>query len=140
VADFAIDVSAWVRQATDRMDAAFRAIAFDAVTEVQLRTPVDTGYLRSNWTAILAGEQEPKAGATPPASDAIARAKAGQVITILNPVIYARRIEFGFVGEDSLGRSYHQMGRHMVQQTIAELPQIAERAVERIMGGGSAVA
>ena len=133
MADFSTDVTAWVQRAGTRANLAFRVIASDLVAQVQLRTPVDTGYLRSNWSAILQGEEEPVAGRTPPADNAIDRAKVGQVIIILNPVIYARRIEYGFVGEDSLGRYYNQSGRHMVAQTLAEIQPIAEAALRRVL-------
>jgi hypothetical protein len=53
-------------------------------------------------------------------------AKAGDVVIIVNPTAYARRIEYGFTGEDSLGRYYNQPGHHMAQQTVAEMPAIAQ--------------
>jgi hypothetical protein len=140
MADFTSDVSKWCDQAGALATAVFQAIAFDAVQRVQELTPVDTGFLRSNWTAIAPGDAEPVAGRVQPAGEAIAKAKVGQVILIINPVVYARRIEYGFVGEDKLGRYYHQKGRHMVAQTMAEMPSIAERAKARILAGGQATA
>ncbi len=136
MADFTTDVSAWCDRAAGRADALLRAIAFDMVSAVQDKTPVDTGFLRSNWTAMLPGDTEPVAGRVASASAAIDRARVGMVIVIINPVAYARRIEYGFVGEDSLGRHYNQPGRHMVAQTIAEAPQIAQAALARLAGTG----
>lgn len=136
MADFSTQVSEWVLKARGNADAALRAIAFDAVTRVQELTPVDTGFLRSNWTAIKQGDEEPVAGRVRPPGAAIAAAHAGDTIIILNPVVYARRIEYGFIGEDSAGKTYNQQGRHMVAQTVSEMPQIAARAVARINGGG----
>jgi hypothetical protein len=109
-----------------------RVIATDAVNRVKELTPVDTGFLRSNWTVMLPGDVEPIAGRVPDPVAALQRARVGQRITIINPTVYARRIEYGFVGEDSLGRHYHQQGHHMVAQTLAELPSIAERATARL--------
>lgn len=137
MADFSEDVSRWVQRAGERADAALRAIATDTVARVQELTPVDTGFLRSNWTAIKQGDEEPVAGRAPPPGVALADAHVGDVIVILNPTVYARRIEYGFVGEDKLGRHYNQTGRHMVGQTITEMPMIAERAVQRVLGGGT---
>lgn len=132
MADFSADVSAWVNKVRAQADAAFRAIAFDAVASVQEKTPVDTGFLRSNWTAVRAGDPEPVAGRVPPAGVALSEAKVGDIIVIVNPTAYARRIEYGFVGEDSAGRHYNQQGVHMVGQTWAEMPQIAQRAIARL--------
>lgn len=57
---------------------------------------------------------------------------------ISNPVVYARRVEFGFQGTDDKGRTYHQQGRHMLAQTIAELPAIAQSAVAEAQGAQNA--
>jgi hypothetical protein len=132
MADFSVDVSDWVAKARERADEAFQAIAFDLLRRVQELTPVDTGFLRSNWTALRPGDTEPVAGRVSGASDVIDSLRAGEIVVIINPVIYARRVEFGFVGQDSLGRNYNQPGRHMVAQTMAEAPQIAEAAVARL--------
>jgi hypothetical protein len=137
MADFSADVTAWCNRAGAQANAVFRAIAFDAVTRVQQLTPVDTGFLRSNWTAMRQGDSEPVAGRVPPAGVAIAQAEVGQVLVIINPVAYARRIEYGFVGEDSAGRHYNQSGAHMMTQTIAEMPAIAQRALARITAQGT---
>lgn len=137
MADFVRDVSVFVDRAKARADAALRAIAFDVVAAIQQKTPVDTGFLRSNWTAMLPGDAEPVAGRVPPPGVAIAQATVGMVITIINPVVYARRIEYGFVGDDALGRHYNQPGAHMVQQTLDELPAIATAAVARVIGPGA---
>jgi len=37
---------------------------------------------------------------------------------IFNNVTYAPRIEYGFVGEDSLGRFYHQGGQYIIHNAI----------------------
>jgi hypothetical protein len=137
MADFSSDVSKWCDMAAARASQVFRAIAFDAVTKVQTLTPVDTGFLRSNWTCIRQGDAEPVAGRVPPAGAAIAAAQVGQILVILNPVVYARRIEYGFVGEDSLGRHYNQTGAHMMGQTMTDMPNIAQAALTRITGGGA---
>lgn len=135
MADFSEDVSAWCNRAMARATLLLRVIAYDAIAEVQQLTPVDTGFLRANWTAMLPGDSEPVAGRTAPAEDAIARADVGTIITIVNPVVYARRIEYGFVGEDAAGRHYNQAGRHMVGQTVADMPRIAQAAYERVISG-----
>lgn len=134
MADFDFMVTRWCDRAGAAAEAVFRTIATDAVNRVKELTPVDTGFLRSNWTAVKQGEEEPVAGRVPDPASAIQQLRLGQVVVILNPTVYARRIEYGFVGEDSLGRHYNQSGRHMVAQTMAELPAIADRALARLTG------
>ena len=135
--DFSSDVSQWCDQATDRASALFCTIVADAVARVQELTPVDTGFLRSNWTVVKPGDAEPVAGRVPNPQNAIIQSEVGDVLMIVNPTVYARRIEFGYTGEDSLGRYFNQPGRHMMQQTISEMPQIAQRALARVSTGGT---
>lgn len=134
-AQFTVDVSRFVAKAKENMDGVFRAIALEALSRVKELTPVKTGYLRANFVATLDPESvRPSQGADAGSTAAIAQAKAGDVIHIVNPVIYARRIEYGFTGQDSKGRSFSQPGRGMVQQVVTELPGIAQR-VARLWSG-----
>lgn len=133
---FEVQVRRWVEKAGRQAEAAFRATAEDAASRVKELTPVRTGYLRANWTAIRPGDAEPVEGRTPPTDELIARLRLGDKIIILNPVKYARRVEFGFIGEDSKGRAFSQQGRGMVQQTVKEIPRLAQAATRRIIQGG----
>lgn len=128
--DFSVTVAAWVQRAKEQSDAAFRAVVMDALARVKELTPVKTGYLRSQWSVIFPGDQP-----TPNDLSAIDRAKAGDVLQVVNPVKYARRIEYGFVGTDAKGRAFNQPGRGMVQQTVKEIPLIATKAVDRVKRG-----
>jgi hypothetical protein len=133
MADFSVDVARWVDKAKKRAEEAFQATAEAAVNRVKDLTPVRTGYLRANWTAIRDGDAEPTPGTVPDPMTAIDQAPLGSTLVVLNPVVYARRVEYGFVGEDSLGRHYNQPGRHMTQQTVAEMPSIAAAAVQLVI-------
>lgn len=135
MADFEVQVREWVEKARRRSGAAFRATAQDAADRVKELTPVDTGFLRANWTAMRAEDVAPVEGRVPSIEVVIAALRLGDKIVILNPVAYARRIEYGFTGDDSRGRSYHQEGRGMVQQTVLEVPRIAQEATARIING-----
>lgn len=133
--DFSVQVGRIIDRAKRRVEQAFKATAEDSVARVKELTPVDTGWLRSNWTAVRNDEALPKEGAgAMQAEQAIDALRVGDRILVVNPVAYARRVEFGFVGQDSLGRYYNQQGRGMVQQTVTEVPQIARNAVNRVTG------
>lgn len=129
---FAVSVERWVAMAKSQATEAFREIGLAAAWTVKEHTPVVTGNLRANWVDLLNDAATPVPGGAPPVGMAIAQAQLGDVIHIVNPVPYALRVEFGFVGTDSLGRHYNQPGRGMVAQTLAEMPQIAEEAVRRV--------
>lgn len=141
---FEMEVTRWVEKAKARSNAALLAIAQDALARVKELTPVRTGNLRANWQVVVAGDEAEvmrlSATATyvPPTENAAPLSfKIGDTLLIMNPVVYARRIEFGYVGTDSRGRAYHQDGRGMMQQVIAEMPRIAEKAVRRIAREGA---
>ncbi len=106
---FMADLSAWVAKQKSQPDLYFRALCLGALAKVKELTPVDTGRLRASW------QIDP-----PPA-----QIYAGMRVAITTNVVYARRIDEGFVWADSLGRHYHQAGVHMVEKTVAALPEIA---------------
>ncbi len=104
---FELDISRWVAKVQDRIDRAPYAFGYALLAQLQHNTPVVTGRLRAAWQL----EVEP------------------DHLVISNSVVYARRVNDGFIGADSLGREYHQVGHHMVEQTIAEAPAILDQVL-----------
>ena len=102
-------------------------------------TPVKTGFLRGSWYASI-GEPEPTAGAADPSGAATVSALnlvaaeivPGEVYYVMNGAAYAARVEYGFVGKDSLGREYNQAPRAFVRGTVARAKLLAEAAAERV--------
>ena len=60
-----------------------------------------------------------------------------QTVWLGYQAIYARRLNYGFVGQDSLGRNYNQAGAHFVEGAIAEWPSIVASAISKIKAGAS---
>jgi len=55
----------------------------------------------------------------------------GDTLTFAWTAPYALRMELGFTGEDSKGRTYNQAGRHFVGQNARRFPEfVAKRARE----------
>lgn len=133
MSDFSVEVEQWINQALSKSEAIFRGIGAASLARVKELTPVKTGYLRANFSLVISLDLMPTTGA---AVDMSSQAKLGDTLYIVNPVTYARRVEYGFHGKDSLGRTYHQIGRGMVTQTIAEMPQIAARVLSEMLGAG----
>jgi hypothetical protein len=104
------DLSVFVKKTSLLMKGLPEAVGTAALERVQELTPVKTGNLRASWRVIPTSES----------------------IVIGTNVEYAPRIEYGFVGTDKLGRSYHVDGRHMLGQTLFELPQITEREINKL--------
>jgi hypothetical protein len=107
--DFEVNISRWVAKQKADLETFKTALGEAEVTRLKELTPVDTGNLRSRWHVEKITDDE---------------------IVIINDAEYAHRINNGFIGTDSLGRRYHQRGVHMVEQAIAETPQIVKKAEE----------
>lgn len=60
--------------------------------------------------------------------------KAHETVWIGYQARYARRMEHGFVGADSLGRVYNQPGHHFVAGAAAEWRRIVAQAVKEVVG------
>lgn len=104
--------------------------------------PVDTGFLRASLRVSL-GDALPQLVATPKerraqAWDAaqveltIAGADLDDTITAAYTAAYAARIEYGFAGTDSAGRTYSQGGRRFVGLAVQRWPQIVEGVVAEL--------
>lgn len=129
---FDVVVTRWVDKAKQKALQAFQATCHNAIARVKELTPVKTGYLRANWTAVGPDGVLPVAGEQQDSDSIINNLRLGDRLIIVNPVVYAARVNFGFIGTDSLGRHYHQKGKHMVEQTISEMPAIAAAAVQQV--------
>ena len=105
------------------------AITKGATSFEEGKIPVASGDLQNSLTSSANG-----AGGTAGATSyeaVITGYELGDVLQFAWTMEYAMRIELGFVGTDSLGRTYNQAGRHFVGQNAAEFARfVAERAAE----------
>lgn len=135
---FSASVSEWAQQSERRMTAVFKKSAEDVILQVKEKTPVVDGFLRASLLASTSAMPliDPKANNSEGASVAdndgqialvIAGAVLGQTIYAGFTAAYARRIEYGFKGEDSLGRTYNQEGVGMVRLAAQEWANIVAR-------------
>ncbi|MDX3973293.1 hypothetical protein [Shinella sp.] len=114
---FASEVDEWVQQTEKRINAVFRLSTQKAISFMQQNVPVQDGFLRASLV-VLVNQPPPKAEKSQedgmgPFTDAymqlqIASAVSGDRIVAAYTMEYARRLEYGFTGVDSIGRSYNQ--------------------------------
>lgn len=129
MSDFEAALSAWYDKVEGQIDALARQSCQETASEVVKATPVDTGFLRANWQPSIGDMKvtEPKIGGSGADIALVCSGlKAGDTFHMMNNVAYAKRLEYGFEGKDSLGREYHQAGRYYVRDTVARWPQIVE--------------
>ena len=98
------------------------------------RTPFLTGNLRNSVTISTGGPpnrggQELRYTRQDFSGMGPSIAAAGQA-SISYRAIYAHRVNYGFVGEDSLGRFYNQAGQGFHEATVAKWPTVLASVVK----------
>lgn len=156
MASFSATVSDWVAAEKERQTAVFRASVQEFVSKAQLTVPaggnmpINFGFLRSSILVSTDGppvtraDGEPEKGRTYPENAQVALVIAGleigQDLYGGWSAAYAMRMEYGFVGQDSLGRTYNQQGFGFVAKAAQLWPQIvAEQSAAAqtyVEGGG----
>lgn len=96
------------------------------------RVPVKTGNLARS---VVVDDKPPKVIeglATGDYSLGIANIRPGEPIYIGWQAKYARRQNYGFVGTDSLGRTYNQSGYGFAEAAAAQWPQIVRAEAAKL--------
>lgn len=105
-----------IRTATAEVTAALEEAVDETTTlvtrDAKANAPVDTGALRK---------------------DIRSRRPAPLVGEVVTDLPYSLRVEFGFVGADSLGRVYNQAGQfYMTRAADGQRPQFLKRASDAV--------
>lgn len=109
------EVSSWVNKTLDKIDTVRTDAIKDLVTKMSTDrdsggyVPIKTGALRDSLI--------------------VEEASNGTIIGYTVP--YARRVNYGFVGTDSLGRKYNQPGQHFLDQVVADWETIVNDYVKK---------
>lgn len=124
---FELDIARFVEKAKGNVDLVVRKVALDVFKRVIMKSPVDTGRFRGNWQvaigSIPAGtlQIDDKAGTATIAkvTAATMRLQAGQVITLVNNLVYARALEYGHSKQAPNG---------MIRLTLTEFGSVVSKA------------
>lgn len=131
-------VGKWAKTSVPGQLIAVARVAIQDTAElVDELTPIDTGFLVGNWQPSLnAPDLSLVLGASgyDPSSVGLVLSdlKLGDTFYYSNNAAYARRINYGFVGKDSLGRYYNQSGVHMIEQAVGRWPATVEDAARTL--------
>ena len=128
--DFSRTIAQWVQQQQAALQGVMRQSIAQLCDDVIEGTEVETGNLRKQWQpswgapalSLVDDSHDPSRQL----SVVLARWPEGQtgVFYMTNNAAYAMRMEYGFVGPDSLGRVYNQKGDFNVTNNIARWPII----------------
>ncbi len=131
-------IDRWEQRVPQELLAIAQQAIMNLTQSVVVDTPFDTGFLRGSWQPSIGDLPGPKKSVTldpgggmalADASLAVANLTLGETFYYSNACIYARRLEYGFVGEDSLGRTYNQAGRFYVTMNAMAWPTFVNQAV-----------
>ena len=144
---FADTVDAWAKETEQRMTAVWRQSIDDLADHMNTtrdnggRLPKLTGNLMRSLLASTSAMPSTGGPDAKYSGQDVGLVTAGlrldQTVWLGYQAIYARRLNYGFVGEDSLGRNYNQAGAHFVEGAIADWPHIVRMAVSKSKAGAS---
>lgn len=147
---FAATISYWGRAEMERAEAIFQDAAQTVANEVRTtvndggRLPIDLGNLRRSLMASTSEMPTVKPEQTTFSDGGIdmviAGAELGSTVYLGFQAAYAMRMEYGFVGTDSLGRTYNQTGFGFVASVAQRWLQIvaaSEAKIRNRFEGGS---
>lgn len=139
---FAAQVSEWAKAELEREEAIFHEAAQTVANEVRTpvaeggRMPIDTGNLRRSLMASTADMPTIREGKTEFQDSGIelviAGSQLGDTVYLGFQAAYAARMNYGFVGTDSLGRTYNQTGFGFVDAVAQRWPQIVTQAEAKV--------
>lgn len=104
---FELQLEQFGKAITDNVERFAQQFCQDLSNAIVEATPVKTGYLRASW--------KPNVNSIDAEASTL---EVGDVFELINTAVYARRVEFGFMGTDSLGRRYNQPGRAFVRGVL----------------------
>ncbi|WP_234852703.1 hypothetical protein [Pseudoxanthomonas winnipegensis] len=144
---FSRQVNAWAEKAKLRQLVVFRESSQELLLQANVaagkggRMPVDTGFLRNSIAAskegVPMGQGRPRKGvkySEPVNGDpslVFATLQIGDKVWAGWTAVYAARIEHGFIGEDSAGRTYAQSGRGFFRAAAQRWDQIVDEATTK---------
>src|SRR5690625_5099120 len=116
---FADDVKRWAQRTRNQMRDVFQRATVLLAEEMAKPQPEGaTPHKTGNLTSSLLAQVNGRVNVGSPGDEyagtdvglAVASAVLGDSITLGFQANYAHRLNYGFVGEDSLGRTYNQQG------------------------------
>lgn len=144
-------VEQWVHETEGLLEAIIRQAVQELTNEMQTThfngglNRADQGWHIASFQLVLNGEpqlptREAPEGQAPAWSGAeialqIAGMALGDTITGSYGMAYSMRLEYGFTGQDSLGRTYNQPAYGFVRAAAQNWPAIVARLQEQVRPG-----
>lgn len=139
---FSAAIGAWAAKSEKRIEKVYQR-SVELLGEEMAKTKPQGGrvpFLTGNLARSLLASTEsmPKTSEKPTAGSNIgliaATLKPQTAIYLGYQAVYARRMNYGFVGADVIGRVYSQQGNYFLEGAIAKWPEIVNQAVNEVRG------
>lgn len=143
---FTAQVKGWTEKAKRNETLVFKQAAQTLVDAVLLtkhsggNMPIDTGNLRRSLLASTSSMPQVKQGVQEFPDNGghiqltIAGAQPTDTLYFGFQATYAMRMEYGFTGQDSLGRTYNQSGNRFVGLAVDRWQEFVDGAAKKIGG------
>lgn len=142
MSSFSATVKNWTERTKKAQEHIFKSAVQDLADEILLpkerggRMPVDTGNLRRSLLASTSAIPPVRTGQVTfnEGEQQVALTIAGmnikETLFLGFQAEYAMRMEYGFVGQDSLGRNYNQAGNSFVGSAVQNWQKIVDNAAK----------
>ena len=125
------DINALLQKVGDKAQEVARQLAINLQNSVILKSPVDTGRFRNNWTCgINAVNTATTEAVDKTGADALSRTKStlqnfqmGDTVYLTNSLPYAQRLEYGWSQQAPAG---------MVEITVTEFRQYLQKVMTEL--------
>jgi hypothetical protein len=128
---FAAQLQGFKEDAERKIHKVVAASILEFGDRVVMRSPVDVGFFKNSWV-LTEGSPSTEAAAGTGYVLTIPPDPAGRLFYFTNNTKYGMRLEFGFVGQDSLGRTYNQAPRGFVRKTAMEWESIVDAEAAKV--------
>lgn len=140
MASFTAQINAWTRKSNQRIEVVFKQSAQEVVNEANRpvaqggNLPFDTGFLHASMQTSInsapSGDVSESRSASQMQAELtlnLANLQIGDTLWAVWGANYARRLHYGFSGQDSLGRNYDQKGFFWVTKAAQQWQSIVRR-------------
>lgn len=142
VATLGIDINRIIEKTKGNASQIARKVGFELQNRVIMKSPVDTGRLRGNWTISMnsidvteyAADKTGMASISRGLSE-LSRFNAGDTIFITNGLPYASKLEFGLYGdgEKTIGGYSRQAPQGFIRITYQEVSSGLEDMARKVV-------
>ncbi len=133
---FSAQVKGWTDRAKRNFSMVHRSAVQKLYQAVVEDTPIKTGNARRSWamsTTAMPQISQGEASFLPADVNlSIATLPPGSPVYIGAQAIYMPRLNYGFTGTDSLGRSYNQAGKLFIERNAERWQEFVDAAAREI--------